>query len=49
MLARTPATTASFSGTALNPLGIAAPGRVRHDTPPGEFGVGAYKPAIAAE
>ena len=30
-------------------LGIAAPGRVAHDTPPGEFGVGAYKRAIAAE
>jgi alkanesulfonate monooxygenase len=30
-------------------LGIAAPGRLSHGTAPGEFGVGAYRPAVAAE
>ncbi len=30
-------------------LGIAAPGRLSHGTAPGEFGVGAFRPAVAAE
>ncbi|RBP09849.1 alkanesulfonate monooxygenase [Roseiarcus fermentans] len=30
-------------------LGISAPGRLSHGTAPGEFGVGAFRPAAAAE
>ena len=30
-------------------LGITPARRVTHETAPGEFGVGAYKPAVAAE
>jgi len=30
-------------------LGIGVPARLRHGTAPGEFGVGAFAPAVAAE